>query len=87
MSTCSFIELDIHKNLIAYCITTSDGRLIDQGEVVAVACKQNWANIFPVRLLQETLKRFFLKSDQDEQHARDEIPSKWHLAGFYPARL
>ena len=35
MSACYFIGLDIHKKMIAYCIKTIDGRLVDQGMVSA----------------------------------------------------
>ena len=35
MSALYYIGLDIHKKMIAYCIKTLDGRLIDQGKVNA----------------------------------------------------
>ncbi|MDD2468754.1 MAG: transposase, partial [Desulfobulbus sp.] len=35
MSTHYFIGLDIHKKMIAYCVKTVDGRLVDQGMVNA----------------------------------------------------
>ena len=46
MSACYFIGLDIHKKMIAYCIKTIEGRLVDQGVVSAdrVSLSVSWFN-------------------------------------------
>ena len=35
MNACYCIGLDIHKKMIAYCVKTIDGRLVDQGMVAS----------------------------------------------------
>ncbi|MGW8159291.1 MAG: IS110 family transposase [Desulfoprunum sp.] len=48
MSACYFIGLDIHKKMIAYCIKTIDGRLVDQGMVSADRVSLSaWAQRLP----------------------------------------
>ncbi|MBM9538856.1 IS110 family transposase [Desulfobulbus alkaliphilus] len=48
MNVCYFIGLDIHKKMIAYCIKSIDGRLIDQGMIPADRLSLNaWVQRIP----------------------------------------